>query len=45
MNITKEEIATWDDYKVQEYFATILVFYGMLYNEMEKRDLFVNPKK
>lgn len=45
MGVTKEEIATWDDYKVQDSFATILVFYGMLYNEMEKRGLFANPKK
>ena len=45
MSITKEEIAAWDDYKLQDSFAVILVLYGMLYNEMEKRDLFVNPKK
>lgn len=45
MSLTKEDIEKWDDYKLQDGFATAIVLYGMFYNEMEKRDLLVNPKK
>ena len=41
--ITKETIERLDDLHLQEAFTQILVLWGTLYAEMEKRGLFINP--
>ena len=41
--ITKETIEQLDDLHLQEAFTQILVLWGTLYAEMEKRGLFINP--
>lgn len=45
MSISKEIIEALDDYTLQDSFASILVIYATMYDEMEKRGLFINPKK
>lgn len=45
MGLSRELIEGLDDLHVQHAFTQILVLYGVLYAEMKKRDLFVNPKK
>lgn len=32
-----------DDEHLQEAFAQFVVYYGLMYNEMEKRGLIANP--
>lgn len=45
MGLSKELIEGLDDLHLQHTFTQILVLYGVLYAEMKKRGLFVNPKK
>ena len=44
MSLSRELIEGLDDLHLQHTFTQILVLYGVLYAEMEKRGLFVNPK-
>lgn len=45
MGLSRELIEGLDDLHLQYTFTQILVLYGVLYAEMKKRDLLVNPKK
>lgn len=43
MTTLKEAVEKLDDLELQKAFTKILVTWGTLYAEMEKRGLFINP--
>lgn len=45
MGISKDLICSMDDYNLQDSFAGIMVIFATMYEEMERRGLFINPKK